>query len=86
MICAIDDDECLGHCSRYDMGRPLALCQFHIRVLGELGQRAFEEWYSIELEADDAKAIEAQRAETVKHGSVADESAAPKGFARKDIP
>jgi hypothetical protein len=28
-----------------------------------------------------AKVIEAQRAETAKHGSVADESAAPKGFA-----
>jgi hypothetical protein len=33
-----------------------------------------------------AKAIEAQRAETAQTGSVADESAAPKGFARKDIP
>lgn len=31
-----------------------------------------------------AKAIEAQRAETVKHGSVADESAVPKGFAQGD--
>jgi hypothetical protein len=31
-----------------------------------------------------AKAIEAQRAETAQTGSVADESAAPKGFARKD--
>jgi hypothetical protein len=33
-----------------------------------------------------AKAIEAQRAETVKHGSVEDESAAPQGFAQKDAP
>ena len=40
-------------------------------------------WRRVEDKLDAiAKAIEAQRAETVKHGSVEDESAVPKGFAQ----
>lgn len=48
--CVIDDDECLGCAGVVDIGNDsFPLCSFHERELCELGERAFEEWYSIEL-------------------------------------
>ena len=50
--CDIDDDECLGTTGLTDLGpRVVSLCEYHRRALGELGERAFHEWYSNELPA-----------------------------------